>query len=176
MLTILLCLFFFISPVSTFTALSKYEAGILKEQQGVLYLAIPLIMLISATTLLTDIMASYKFFTVPVVAAIVNAIFSLVFVLVFHNMLDVKSILAGLLLSYSLNIAMLLFLMKRYLHWNFAFRYIRLSRKVWGNIMYAQVGNLLTTFGGYAPLYFLSGAGTGGKRLKWASSWCCCSS
>jgi peptidoglycan biosynthesis protein MviN/MurJ (putative lipid II flippase) len=51
--------------------------------------------------------------------------------------------------------------MRRYLHWGFRFKRIHLGKKTWSNIAYAQTGNLLTTLGSYAPLYFLSGLGTG---------------
>lgn len=159
--TSLLCLPFFIHPVGAFTAISNYNAESLRSQQAILYMVVPLIILVALTTLLTDILASYKFFTIPILAAVINSVFSVLFVVLFHSILDVKSVILGLLISYSFNILLLLYLMKRYLHWNFSYKRIPLGKKTWSNIVYAQSGNFLTTLGSYAPLYFLSGLGTG---------------
>lgn len=160
-LTILLCLIFFINPINAFITLSNYNPEVLRKQAEILYLSVPLIMLVTITNMLTDVLTSYRFFTIPMIAAMINSFFSLMFILIFHSTLDVRSITFGLLASYTTNIIFLLFLMRRFLHWNFMFKYVPLGRKVWENIAYAQAGNFVTTLGGYAPLYFLSGVGTG---------------
>jgi putative peptidoglycan lipid II flippase len=160
-LTALLCFLFFISPVNAFTTLSHYNPSILRAQAAILYMSVPLIMLMTITNMLADILTSYRFFTIPMIAAIINALFSFFFIIIFHRTLDVKSITLGLLISYLTNIIFLLFLMKKYIHWNFGFKRVSIGRQVWANIAYAQTGNFVTTLGSYAPLYFLSGMGTG---------------
>jgi len=161
LLTVLLCCFFFINPISAFTTLSNYDPGTLSAQAGILYMSVPLIMLVTITTMLADILTSYRFFTIPMIAAIINSLFSFFFIIFFHKSMDVRSITLGLLISYSVNIIFLLFLLKKYLHWNFRYKFVRLGSRVWGNIVYAQIGNFVTTLGSYAPLYFLSGVGKG---------------
>jgi putative peptidoglycan lipid II flippase len=160
-ITVLLCLLFFINPVSAFVVISNYNPAILQKEAAILYLSVPLILLMTLTTMLTDILTSYRFFTVPMVAAIINSLFSLVFIFLFHKTLDVRSITLGLLISYSVNIGFLFFLLKKYIHWHFRFEWIKLGKKTWANIFYAQMGNFVTSLGGYAPLYFLSGANSG---------------
>lgn len=160
-LTILICLIFFINPVKAFTTLSNYNPVELQKQAAILYLSVPLILLMTLTTMLTDILTSYRFFTIPMVAAIINAVFSLLFIILFHRTLDVRSITLGLIISYSVNIVFLFFLLKKYVHWHFRYRWVDLGKKTWWNIFYAQIGNFVTTLGSYAPLYFLSGVGTG---------------
>jgi peptidoglycan biosynthesis protein MviN/MurJ (putative lipid II flippase) len=159
--TVLLCLLFYVNPIGAFTTLSNYNPDILRNQASILYMSVPLIMLAAMTTLLADILTSYRFFTIPMIAAMINSLFSFLFIILFHRVLDVRSITLGLLISYTVNILLLLYLLKRYLHWNFRFRYVALGKQTWSNIGYAQAGNFVTTLGSYAPLYFLSGVGTG---------------
>lgn len=156
-LTLLICVIFLFDPVRIFTTFSKYDQNVLSPYSDILYMAVPLLLLVPITTLLTDILASYRFFTVPVIAGMINSIFSLVFVVFFHNLLDVKSILIGLLISYTLNILLLSYLMVRHLKWTFMPSKKGVSKKVLNNLLYSQSGNLLTSVGSYAPLYFLSG-------------------
>jgi peptidoglycan biosynthesis protein MviN/MurJ (putative lipid II flippase) len=160
-ITILICLVFFISPVKAFVVLSNYNPAILHQEAAILYLSIPLILLVTLTTMLTDILTSFRFFTIPMVAAIINSLFSLLFIILFHKSLDVRSITLGLLISYTVNIIFLFFLLRKYIQWHFGFKWIDLGKKTWGNILYAQMGNFVTSLGGYAPLYLLSGAGGG---------------
>jgi peptidoglycan biosynthesis protein MviN/MurJ (putative lipid II flippase) len=160
-LTAVLCLLFYINPIRAFTTLSNYNPAILQSQAAILYLSVPLVLLATITTLLADILTSYRFFTIPMIAAMINSLFSFLFIILFHKKLDVRSITLGLLISYSVNILLLLFLLKRYLHWSFKFRFVSLGKNTWSNIGYAQAGNFVTTLGSYAPLYFLSGIGTG---------------
>lgn len=160
-LTAIISILILIAPVSIFTAVSKYDTATAQKYQDILYMTSPLILLIPTTTLLTDILASYRFFTVPIVAGIVNALFSIVFLVLFHNILDVKSILTGLLVSYSINIALLLYLMMHSLKWKFSVDRKLVRKQVLHNIAYSQTGSFLTGLGSYAPLYFLSGTVSG---------------
>ena len=159
-LALALCFLFYIDPVGAFTRLSKYERELLSANSDILYLAVPLILLVCITTLLTDILASHKFFTVPVIVGAINAIFSLAFVVIFHNTLNIQSVVLGLLISHLINIILLLFLLKSAVNWRFR-KFKIPGPKVWRNVFYAQTGNILTTFAGYAPLYLLSGLGPG---------------
>jgi len=154
---ILISLVFFVNPVWVFTSLSKYDQGALARHSDILLLSIPLIILMSVTSLLTDILASYRYFTIPVIAAIINSVFSLVFVLFYHNILDSKSIVFGLLTSYTLNIVLLIGIMRKKIGWQPKLKFFPVSKKIWHNIIFVQTGNFATSLGLYAPLYFLSG-------------------
>jgi peptidoglycan biosynthesis protein MviN/MurJ (putative lipid II flippase) len=160
-ITLLISLFFFADPIRIFTALSRFDESLLLQQRQVLYMAVPLVMLMPITTLLTDILASYRFFTVPVIAGMINSLFSIVFIIAFQSVLDIRSVLLGLLIAYTINIALLLFLMRKYLKWTFKASTKVFRRQVLNNMIYSQTGNLLTSMGAYAPLYFLSGTVAG---------------
>ena len=60
-LTALLSIIFLINPIQVFTTFSKFDYAVLSSYNQLLYMAIPLIMLMPVTTLLTDILASYRF-------------------------------------------------------------------------------------------------------------------
>ncbi len=159
--TILACLLFYINPVDIFHFVSDFPKGSLQQEARILYLSIPLIFLIPVTNLLTDILTSYKFFTIPMIAGIINGIFSIIFIVLFHGLLDVSSLLVGLLLAYTLNFILLVSLMKKKLNWNFSFRRLKIEKRIWKNIAFAQAGNITSSLSAYAPLYLLSGFGGG---------------
>lgn len=158
---ILLTSIIYISPVSIFTFISKFEKDALYSNINLLYLMSPLCLLILLSNYLVNIMASYKFFTMPMIAGVINSLFSIVFIIVFHAKLDIRSISTALLFGYGVNIIILLFLMKFSLNWNFKFRKISLSAKTVKNIFFNQAGIFTSTMAAYIPLYLLSGLSAG---------------
>src|SRR5690606_25598155 len=120
-LTSIIVIVFIADPVHIFKAMSSFELQSIENQKSILLLAVPLIVMMPLVNLLTDIMASYKYFTAPMIAGIINGVFSIVFVVVFHSVLDIISLLFGLLASYSINLLLLIFLMAKKLSWNFRF-------------------------------------------------------
>ena len=145
----------------TFTLLSDFEIESLQRHATILTAVTPLILLMPIVNLLTDILTSYRFFSISMFAGIVNGIFSILFVVIFHAKLDILSLLLGLLFSYAINLLLLLYLLKKRLHWNFGFQWVKVDRKVWRNIVFAQAGNITSSFTVYAPLYLLSGFSAG---------------
>src|ERR1700759_2421915 len=156
-LTLLICGIVFFDPVGAFTAISSFSHESLERQSIILLLATPLILLIPIVNLLTDILTSYRLFSMPMIVGILNGIFSILFVFLFHRVLDVLSLLTGLILSYIINFIILIVLMRRRVHWKFDFRWVRIDKRVWKNIGFAQAGNITTSLSTYAPLYVLSG-------------------
>jgi peptidoglycan biosynthesis protein MviN/MurJ (putative lipid II flippase) len=152
---------FALSPVRIFTLLSNFDAAALATHRPMLLLAIPLVTLVVLTLFLTDILTSYKFFTLPMIASIVNSCFSIVFVLAFHRAIGVTSTLWGLLCAYAVNLTLLAGLLSRRLHWDFRLKRVRLERRITQNILFSQAGNLTTLLSGYVPFYVLSGLMTG---------------
>jgi peptidoglycan biosynthesis protein MviN/MurJ (putative lipid II flippase) len=151
----------YINPVKIFSFVSKFDITILQSNIDLLYLIIPLCVLMLLTNYIVNILVSYKYFTIPMIAAFINNLFSIFFVLIFHDQLDVKSILLGLMFGYFLNISLLFYILFKKIHWNFRFVKVSLGKKVIHNMFYAQAGNITSLFAAYAPLYFLSGFNVG---------------
>jgi putative peptidoglycan lipid II flippase len=154
--TILLFLVFLIDPVHAFIAVSRFKATGLVENSRILALATPLIVLMPIVNLLTDVLTSYKFFTIPMIAGILNGIFSIFFVIFFHKVLNVSSLLFGLLFSYSTNFILLIILMRKKLNWNFEIVKLQIEKRIWKNVGFAQAGNITSSMTSYFPLYLLS--------------------
>jgi peptidoglycan biosynthesis protein MviN/MurJ (putative lipid II flippase) len=151
----------YINPVAVFTSVSKFDATALQSNVLLLYLIIPLCILMLITNYLVNVLVSYKYFTMPMTAGLINSLFSIVFIVLFHNYLDVTSIVTGLMLGYLLNITLLLLLLKRKLNWNFRFAKVSLTKKTVRNMVYAQLGNFATLVSSYVPLYLFSGFNAG---------------
>jgi len=83
LLTVIICAILFLNPVKAFIIISDFPERSLQNESAILLLATPLILLIPAVNLLTDILTSHKFFSIPMVAGIINGVFSILFFL--HN-------------------------------------------------------------------------------------------
>lgn len=148
---------FLAGPVAAFTAVSRFDAGLLAANSGLLYAALPLFPLMLVSGFLTEVLASRKFFTAPMIMAMFNNAFVLAFVLLTYRGLGVKSALIGLCLSHAAQALALGWFMRKKLGWRFGFPSARPSRAVLRNALFAQLGNLATAVSSYVPVFLLSG-------------------
>lgn len=158
---IVIALFVALFPIQSFGLVSKFKHLTLADNISLFLFALPLIVLLGVNRLLTDIFTSYRFFTIPMVVGSIEGLFSILFVVLFHNVLNIKSALLGSLLAGTFNVTMLLWLMKYKLRWRFTFRWIKIEKRIWKNVLYAQVGNVTSLLTSYFPLYIMSGFGAG---------------
>jgi putative peptidoglycan lipid II flippase len=157
-----LSVFIYLLPVRAFEFISDFNTNILVENKTTLILAGPLFMLMVTTNFLTDTLISLRYFVMPMIIGTVNGLFCICFLVIFHSTLDVKSMLYGFLFGYSINIFLLLFIMKRELNWPLIkWPLFIIEKRIWINISYAQAGNITSVVSGYFPLFLLSGFGTG---------------
>jgi len=145
-----------IDPVRVLSTISKFDIATLEENEQLVMWFVPICMLMLVTQYLTNILSSFKYFTSPIIAAIINSFFSILFLIFFHRSLAVKSIIAGLTVGYIFNISMLLFILKKQLNWHFSFRRIEFHPGLWRNVRYALLGNVATLVSGYTPFYIMS--------------------
>jgi putative peptidoglycan lipid II flippase len=150
-----------ISPVGFFSRVSNFSAQQLDDNLILLYLSLPLFGMICIINLFSDILSSYKFFTISMIVGIVNGLMSMLFIIFFHSKLGIKAVFFGLIISYCLNIFLLLYLLKKFLHWKFTDITRKVSKRVWKNLGFAQLGNLTSTLSAYTPIYILSGFNAG---------------
>lgn len=150
-----------IDPVKSFYVLSKFDYSLLKNNVKILYFMIPMFALSVLSALLTEILVSFKYFTLPMIAGMINNIITIIFVVIFHSRLDILSMTAGLLIGCTLNILILLYFLKRQLNWNFSIVRIKIKKLVYQNILFAQANNIVTILGSYLPMYLISGFNSG---------------
>lgn len=149
------------APAEVFGAISRFDRAVLVGNEKILYFALPLFPLILVSTLLADVLASRKYFTVPILASMANNIFVLFCVLAFHGRLGVFSALLGLCFAYAAQSVLLLFLLRRRLGWEFGPPSRLPSRKVMGSSAFSQLGQLATAVSAYVPMFLLSGLDKG---------------
>lgn len=167
-LTIIIAL----NPIDIFLIFSKFKYPILANNYFIIILSLPLFFLIVVTTYLNDILYSFKYFTLPVIASILNTGIIISFIIIFQVKYDILSVILGTILSYIINLFLLVYLLKRELKWKFKFKFINISKEVWHNLIYSQAGNVFTILASYIPLYLLSNYSEGvisglnyGKRI-----------
>jgi putative peptidoglycan lipid II flippase len=151
----------YINPVKSFIFFSKFDSELLRNNVDILFCVIPMLTLVVLSSLFTEILVSFKYFTLPMMAGMINSVLSIVFVAVFHARLDILSITTGLLAGFALNIIILVFLLRKQLNWDFRIKKIKIRKQVFKNIFYAQAGNITTVLGTYIPLYLISGFNQG---------------
>jgi putative peptidoglycan lipid II flippase len=149
------------SPVRMFLLISKFDEAALLANSGMAIAAVFLVVLMLLTAYLVDILTSLKYFTLPMASNMVNAVFSMGFMLLFHEKAGALSIMLGLLTAYALQLLLLVQFMRRYLGWDFSFRAVRVGAATWRNIAYALAGNVTSVFVSYVPLFLFSGFGAG---------------
>lgn len=152
---------FLAGPAAVFGTLSRFDRAALDAHLPLLYASLPLFPLILVSTYLVDVLASRKYFTVPMIASMATNACVLLFVLAFHRGLGALSALAGLAAAYAAQIAALLLMMRRSLGWRFGSTPYRPSRAVLVNSGFAQLGNLATALSSYVPMFLLSGLDRG---------------
>lgn len=150
-----------LNPASFFSVVSNFGDSDLQRYRFLLYLSLPLFGMICIINLLIDILTSHKFFTVPMFVGIINGSISILFVTAFHEQFGIASVFYGLLLSYAMNLLILLSLMKASLSWDFFHVRIVREKRIWNNFGFAQLGNVTSTLSSYTPMYILSGFNTG---------------
>jgi peptidoglycan biosynthesis protein MviN/MurJ (putative lipid II flippase) len=148
-------------PVKFFSLLSGFDVQVLIRHGDTLLMAVPLILLMVMVTFLTDVLTSYKYFTLPMIASMINSFFSIVFIVLFHGRMNVQSVVLGLLCAHSINLVLLIAILKNRCAWSFTFSFFPVAPKTVKDIFYAQAGNLATTLSSYVPMYLLSGIGAG---------------
>lgn len=145
-----------LDPVRFLGLVSNFDPVGLKGNKDLVFWFIPICLLMLITNYLTNVLSSYKYFIAPILAAVINNVFSVLFLLTFHKVLDVKSIVLGLSIGYLVNISLLLLIMKSQLRWRFGVKRILFDQRLKRNIRYALLGNITSFFAGYAPFYVMS--------------------
>jgi putative peptidoglycan lipid II flippase len=150
-----------VDPLQMFLAISQFPAQSLTPHVALLVASIPLFLLMLISTYLTDILTSRKYFTIPMITSMINSGIVLVVAILLHTRYDVLSLLIGMNGAYVLQIAFLIFLLKKSLDWKFAPRRVAIGRHIVRNLLFAEGGSLMSVFASYTPMFLLSGFGAG---------------
>lgn len=150
-----------IMGVMIFSVFSKFqEADIILYRQYFIAGSFYFLLMI-LTNFFTAIFTSYKYFTVPMLVSGINSVLIILSIWLLHNRFHVMSVLYGGIVAYSVNLIILIAMMKRLLNWKFFNQASKPSSREWKNILNAGIGQGATVISNYFPLYLLSGLGEG---------------
>lgn len=141
--------------VTLFSHVSSFSKDILASNIELMRWCLPMVFLNIVICLMTEIMASYKYFTFPNTVNLINSTLGVVFILLFHDVLGLRSVAMGLVLGYVVNLLLILS-MKRLLKWRFFVCSFRKVKAVMSSGFYAQLGYSVYLLALYVPQYLLS--------------------
>ena len=113
------------------------------------------------TNYINAILSSLKYFTIPMIISGINSCVVIAGILLLHNQLDVLSVFISGIAAFIINLILVLILMKKKLGWKFRVYPASISKKVWQNIGFAELGQMATMASSFLPLFILSGFGSG---------------
>lgn len=148
-------------PVKAFLTLSRFNAATLEEHRAILYWVLPLLPLQTIVALFNDTLHSHKFFTVPMLSSITNRLVVIVGLLLGHRHFGLVSVLSALQLSFVVQGAVLMWLLRKRLNWEWTVSFVGLSSGVLRNLGYAAVGGLFSVASSYVPIFLFSGLAAG---------------
>ena len=139
-----------------FGILSEFSEKTIEENLTLIRLFTPLIFLNTIVSILSETMASYKFFTIPNMVSAINSQLSALFFVLFHNTLGLESVVVGLLIGAVFNLICLLWMMKKQLKWDFTTTAFSRIKSIFSSGMYTQIGFLAYIGTLFAPQYLFS--------------------
>ena len=136
--------------------ISSLPQDVIEENMSLIRWCIPLIFLNLLIQLLTETMASYKYFTIPNMVTAINALLGVIFFILLHDELGLPAIVMGLILGCVFNLVVVMYLMKKHLGWDFLNVSFVNVKSVLGPGLYSQLGYVVYTIALFLPQYFFS--------------------
>ena len=153
---ILLAIISLLDPISIFSIISSFPDNVITDNLTLITWCLPLIFLNITVSIMTEILASYKYFTAPNLVTFINYTFGILFIVFFHDSLGINVIAIGLIAGYLLNFFIILHFMHKVLHWKFIQRPHFRIKQVFGSGIYSQAGYIVYLVALYVPQYIFS--------------------
>ena len=113
------------------------------------------------TNYLNNILTSLKYFSLPMVISSFKSCVVIVCIFLLKEKYDVLSVIIGGLISYAINLGIQIYILHKVTGWKFGFKKPAIRKTIWGNVFYAELGQITTVASNMFPLYLLSGFGSG---------------
>lgn len=113
------------------------------------------------TNYLNNILTSLKYFSLPMIISSVKSCVVIVCIFLLKEKYDVLSVIIGGLISYAVNLIIQVYILHKVAGWKFTFKKSVIQKTTWGNVLYAELGQMTTVASSMFPLYLLSGFGSG---------------
>jgi putative peptidoglycan lipid II flippase len=142
-------------PVKIFSLFSKFSIEVLIQEHLILRLAFIYFSCNILCSFILNIMYIYRIFSINFLFPL-NALMPLLIMLLFHNVLGLKTMLIGFIISYLIQILAGLFIMKKKLNWSFKSFKINFEKKLKDNIITNQSLVIINFFVSILPVYLMS--------------------
>lgn len=146
---------------TVFGLISKFSEADMRTYHNYFWLGSLFFIFMVLTNLINAILTSLKYFTIPMLISSINSIVVIAAIFLFKANYDVLSIFIGGLMAYTINLIILLVVLKTIAGWHFNMGASGLTKKIGRDILYAGLGQVTTVAGSMLPLYLLSGFGSG---------------
>ena len=151
----------FTCPIFFFSIFSQFDIHALEQHKTILIIGALFIFFQLLNSLLSSILISYKFFTVPILAGLINSLFTIFFTLVFKSSVGIIGTMQGLLVGYIINLVLLLFLLIKQINWKILKIKVCKNGKIWSTIGFMQINMLPVWLRNSTTLFLLTGLGGG---------------
>ncbi len=139
-----------------FLQISSFSTEVIEANIEMIRWCLPIAFLNIVVSIMTEILASYKYFTIPNLITCINYVVGVIFICVFHDILGMKSIAIGLIIGYLLNLIVVISLMKKAVKWDFR-RYDKgACSKILKVGIFSQAGYVVYLVALYVPQYIFS--------------------
>ncbi|WP_291528214.1 lipid II flippase MurJ [Bacteroides sp. UBA939] len=136
--------------------LSNFSESDIREHIRLLYILLPASLPYIFNIVYAEILASHKYFTFPQLIAVINNLFIIVFVILFHEYWSVAALSIGFSVATFINFIWLVIFMKRNLSWSYACFSFTHLRRSFSDISTVFVNHSVVAFTAMFPLYLLS--------------------
>ena len=136
--------------------LSNFSAQDIEVHLPLLYILLPASIPYIISIVYVEILASYKYFVFPQIITVINNVFIILFIILFHSLLGVLALAVGFSIATIINFAWLAIFIKRNLSWSyscFSFVYLKNS---FSDICVKLVNDSAMAFTTMFPMYLLS--------------------
>ena len=147
-------------PEKIWHLLSRFQGTILLHDKELLISGFILFALQIITYYLLCVAEMYKFFKTAWLG-VLNAIFPLLFLLLFGQHVGIISMVYGFLAANIVQLITLLVLLRTQLQWDFAFTWVGLRTRTHQNMLTGQTLAILDMVNSLLPIYLISGMGAG---------------
>lgn len=134
-----------------FAAISSFPSQIISDNITLIRWCIPLIFLNIVVSIMTEILAAYKYFTAPNLVTFINYTIGVIFITLFHDSLGINAIAIGLLIGYIINLIVVIVFMKKALNWSFFSKPITNTKQILSCSIYSQIGYIIYLIALYVP-------------------------
>jgi len=151
-----LCGLLVIFPIQILAVVSNFNEPILKANMPIIYLAAVLLLVQILVLFLNDLLTYYRYFVLPGVISLVNALLTIMFIYLFHERIGLQSILLSSIIAYLISLLAQVFILKRFEGWNFFTFGFATNRATLYNAFYSVMTTVISIFVSFVPLYLLS--------------------